>query len=1163
MEELKYITGRLNLDDSLEILPPEDMFYSRNIVHGRSDGRDTGTIENIRGTSPITMNSLTTTGHVCIGSAVAEELDAFFLFFYHATAANQKIIKVSGGQAYNVLNWSGLDFQSDYLISSAIVVDNTLYFSDGYNEARGVDVSRWASYTSAQLDTLGFTEKDILVGRIPPMYSPYWSKSSLNPDGSTPKTNQIKDYNFQFAYQYLYDNNQYSVLSPYTTLVPQNLSTETYKRVRVVFPLDTGYSVLNLAWTDATLYRVGDVVTSAQKVYKCITQHTSSGSLDVTKFTQIGYCSEVPPITVKEIHVYVRNGNEGQFYLVDMIKRDTTTPTKFERSYYDFYNNVNGLPLADRYLIPFDLVPRKPKSIATGKNKLFLGNYTEGYDTPVAIDLSATLVTTEYDEGVSTSERSRAYKMEYGVEIWDGIVWNRQPPTSTYYCVVRYGQYFKLTVLHGTATPFDPATYAGELVDIESTPTVPVQTPYPFPPWTPGVTEHWNTWITESVEVVVYIGAGSSFTSLIGMKTFTDASSYAVGIVFSDSKTGRKSGVYTNDASKINVPYGQYIYNAQINWELLDHTNIPSWADSYSIVITKNLKKSYFIEYHTQNIVYVTVDALGNKTLEYTYSGNAAYVAIDIAGLITAGKGYEYKEGDRIIFENSGNYLDVPVRGLDGTKVMIDSVYLGTLPSTTPFSNVRFQIYTPLKDTFDQLFYEVGQTYKITVDTGQKRYTVQNGAIEGDCVNVQRSKYYFSTVDSEGIGTINIAGATDEIYRGISIDDNDPNAKWDTSVGRPFVIDNIGEVVKSGYFRWSNNWIKDTKINGLNEFDSGNEDFVPVDNGSIQKLQLAGRDKSDGNVLLAVCSISPVSIYLGEVSMNTAGNTSFLIRTIDVVGDVRSHKFRYGSIHPESVIEYMGSVYWYSHYQKSYVRYDVNGVFPISKYKAVNYFRGQAALVQSSHRVISGFDPHYDQLFVTFEAAPSSEKKTIGFIDDGEERKGWVSFYDFAPSAYVEFKGELYSVLAENVYSHTNSTNYTTFYGTEYGWEVGVSFNRAPDVMKEYKVLAIHMQYPTLSATTWNWTAGDLAITDVDFKAVLTNKNGQSTDILYNEFDVDEYILYGAILKDANSTGGVLQGDDIYSTTLQVNISGKLGSLIQLLFAKLSSVPSKGHILSP
>lgn len=40
-------------------------------------------------------------------------------------------------------------------------------------------------------------------------------------------------------------------------------------------------------WADATAYAVGDLVYSAPETYRCITAHTSSGSLDAAKFTQV------------------------------------------------------------------------------------------------------------------------------------------------------------------------------------------------------------------------------------------------------------------------------------------------------------------------------------------------------------------------------------------------------------------------------------------------------------------------------------------------------------------------------------------------------------------------------------------------------------------------------------------------------------------------------------------------------------------------------------------------------------------------------------------------------------------------------------------------------------------------------------------------------------
>jgi hypothetical protein len=77
----------------------------------------------------------------------------------------------------------------------------------------------------------------------------------------------------------------------------------------------------------------------------------------------------------------------------------------------------------------------------------------------------------------------------------------------------------------------------------------------------------------------------------------------------------------------------------------------------------------------------------------------------------------------------------------------------------------------------------------------------------------------------------------------------------------------------------------------------------------------------------------------------------------------------------------------------------------------------------------------------------------------------------------------------------------------------------------------------------------------------VNNRHGQASNVLYNEFEVDENMIYGEIRGDLNATGGILNGDPIYSNTLQTRFTFSGGSYKQLLMMKAGCEPSRGHNL--
>ena len=1122
MKQTRTFLGGLDLDRDPDLVAPNDYIYARNKAGERGTPGDIGLFRNIKGTSTsLAQGSLTDQYDTCIGTVTDYATNDVYLFFYNSNnESNHKIIRFSNGSYSNVIKSSLLGFASTTKILGGFVVGSILYYADG-GEVKAVSVSKWSSSVS------GISDKDILLIKSPPLLAPEFEKL----DGASEDPDVVRLNEYQFSYQFLYETDQYSVLSPYSQLANQGIDGDTYKKIRIHIPIDP--SLVD----------------------------TTDGSYTFENTDSI-------PLTVKEIHIFYRYGNIGNFNKIKKIKRGSSG--NFEYDYFDFYGNVSGTPISERYTVAFDSVPRDVKTIDIARNRIFAGNYIEGYDTPSGIGLTATLTTTEFDtSGNLTKDLTSSYKIQNRKFVYNGTAHTfiAEDSGTPYYAVFKSNKYYEITGIHGGGT-YDPGTYDvnSDTLDTSATPSTLVDEPYPAQPWSDG-DYFYKDEILYQQQVYIYINAGTAISGYAGKKTFAPNSSYRLGLLFSDGP-GRKCGVYSPDSAQIDVPYGHYIFDAKINWALDPSTSayIPDWAEYYSIVITKNLKKSYFIDYHTSNLLYRTVDQDGNITYSYDYTAGITDNVVDISGLISAGKGYEYEEGDRIILFNIGggpdstSTFDVPIRGLDGTKILLDASDWGILSNPT-YNNIRFEIYRPRDNSFTSLFYEVGVTGKIINNGNDRQFSTLTGQLSGDTVNVIRTRYKYDDgsfeADPVGEGDLSVVG--DELYHGISVDDFNPDALWNTDHGRGFIEDDIGERSKPTFVRFGGTYIQDTKINALNEFDPTAEQQCSIENGDIQRLILTTKTQGDGGVLLSIGVTGLDSVYIGETNMNVADGTSFFITSKEVIGDVRPfRKNRRGTLHPESVKQFNGNVFWYDQINKSFVIYDVNGTSDASDNGVISHFIDQTDAIQSGDRVRVGVDPSEGLLFVTFDrvmAGEGTEKKTISFsLDD----KKWKSFYDFAPVQYFEYYGEMYSVVGGAVHSHSvNGSNYTTFYGTLYPYSVTVSFNGEPNIEKEHNVIEMFIDNQML-----DWVGGEQVVTDSDFVVTLTNSKGQSTDIQYDEFDIDEGTLYGPILKDSNSTGGLLEGDDIVSTTLRANILFKDPDKHSIFTIALSSKVSRGHLSS-
>jgi hypothetical protein len=248
----------------------------------------------------------------------------------------------------------------------------------------------------------------------------------------------------------------------------------------------------------------------------------------------------------------------------------------------------------------------------------------------------------------------------------------------------------------------------------------------------------------------------------------------------------------------------------------------------------------------------------------------------------------------------------------------------------------------------------------------------------------------------------------------------------------------------------------------------------------------------------------------------------------------------------------------------AYCRYDTNGIQAISDYKVVRYFEEQSSLNTDSDRVVSGYDPFYKLIYVTFDNASETVKRTIAF---SIPLNRWIGFFHFAPVAYIQ--GTRYVYMPDPVVNGTllkldNTTSFNSFQSngttTRYQTKVTVSFN-AGSVL-EWKACMIQC-----SPSLLEYSGGLQKVKDSALKVTAYNEEGQSSDIRWDEFEPYEGQVFGAFFMSANSpvTYPLLDGDSLYSQTLLMDIEFGRTSVAQthnwIKIVKAGSQLSQGHVL--
>lgn len=186
----------------------------------------------------------------------------------------------------------------------------------------------------------------------------------------------------RFAYRWKYNNDQYSVMSPFS-------DTAFYPNVYKEYSIEDGYNnkMVN-SITDLTLENI-----------------------------------EVPE-GVKEVEILYKESNNTNIYIYsrEIIAGPTTSTLNIEKE------NIYAVLESSQLLRAYDMVPKKAKALEVIGNRLVFGNYETGFDlsgyTP---NLSISLIEVNNGDDLKSLKSGRSY--EFGVVFEDD--YGRQTPVVT------------------------------------------------------------------------------------------------------------------------------------------------------------------------------------------------------------------------------------------------------------------------------------------------------------------------------------------------------------------------------------------------------------------------------------------------------------------------------------------------------------------------------------------------------------------------------------------------------------------------------------------------------------------------------------------------------------------------------------------------------------
>lgn len=844
---------------------------------------------------------------------------------------------------------------------------------------------------------------------------------------------------------------------------------------------------------------------------------------------------------------------------------------------YSFYNDKAGIALDSAYSVkPFDSIPQLAQTIEMAKYRSHMGNYVLGYNSSnliTSLAITYDLSTVTPNSGSTTTTTGEWFQARIVSEVPFGPVYQvylmkvTTPVTPMPYAPVYY-------YTTNNAQPPFPQTINTGLIFIGTTYA--------------DITAYYGNYFNDSTPLSVgslvdqnvssaLLSQNQSINFGVLTKAFKSNAPYQVSINFRDNY-GPAWGIITNDSLLFSTPNTAFSTNQFvefINWSLSNVnalTEIPIEAYYYSINITKCLRTRFFVE-AIGFVIYVTKDASGvYQFTQLNYSANFAGIGINLSFLNSNGMGYIFSEGDIINFFLNGSNYSLSVIGQEGLYVIAQLADVGQLSGS---SLCEFEIYTPYKKQSNEPFFEVAQIFPISnPGTAQRGYSVLAGHIAGDVFVFSRQNSFINYVAE--------AMSPNDIFYKL----------WFTDAGRPDFLDDIGQVSKQDSIAFSNTLILGSKNNGLSTYEALNTKDVYVECGPIRKLQLTSKVANEqGSVMLAICEDETASLYLGETQLLSAASNAFVAQSTDVIGTVNVLKGSFGTVSPESVVEFRGNVFFFDLKNGKVIQYSSNGNFPISQYKATRLWKlfsdqflsltqQQIEALGSRPFIFMAVDPHNWELLVTIPrilAVPpkgylpdypdtiypfdiyDGQAKTIVFKLSVEPNH-WTGAYRHTPEGMTVIQNKVFGFKNGNLYQHNSIIDYSlNIYGTVYKARIMFVANQIPNKPKVYENASVEGNLkPSLM---YFRTEPSLAEYDQ------FDLHEQASDLLDFQFEVKEGQLYSMIFRnklvptaEGMTFDGLLTAEKVRALALKILIEFEPTSVpLDLRYVTLGYQPSKGH----
>lgn len=909
----------------------------------------------------------------------------------------------------------GLNFNKNYFIHSCRVANGLFYFTDNYNQPRrinidaGIKLNQPSYNTSVAAYTSPIDDTVITIIRKPPNYPLSFTKMLAASVGITLNNNQIKNGAFLFTYFYTYRDNEVSTNSMWSSLAPYNYPTDTYDIIRLRVPF-------------------------AEIIQQ-----------DVQKITLGVVYADTKNSRAFEIKTWDK-ANETDLAEINAHNAGSTQLT------YYFANNEVGNAIIN-LTKPYDSVPLLCKTLTIADQRSMLANNRMGFNTPLVSSLTASTITSS--SSITALKTGSARRL--AVVFFDKYM--RQ-------CGVV--PLAKLITVADKSFTY-PTTYEYAIQWVLSNTNAINE----IPDWAYYYTVASTKDISRSSFVQAYAGdifyASKSADGVYSFdKTVYSTDNIGVAIRL-NVLSGQGMGYLFNENDLVNlrVSTGGVVTSVTLgvkeqqgNYLILENSNLGTLSFNsiaiFEIYTPNNQAASNF--YYEQGSIYAisapTTEGRQYGTLTGTIAGDIYLLDRNSLNKITYNlpTGYIVSEtlftlGCTFVSQlaSSSNYStgSSPLQTTSGWNPLTDNSrwIAKTIAQPVTFNIRGTLVYQSTNDNHFNSFLsyndgasstdigiiadhqtDSGIVYRkdinidVTVPAGNRLYIFGNSG--GHSQQFFLSSLVITTMTDGALTKFECMSPNDKYWQ-----------NWFTNAGRIQLVDRIGQQDIKTSVKWSNTFIEGTRTNGLSSFDADDQKLLPLECGEINKLQITSKVENElGIVMLAICEKQTVSLYLGEVQQYGSNKATNLTLSDTVIGSVNILKGNYGTINPESVIEYRGNVYWLDAINGRFVQYSVNGLFPISNFKMTRFWKQWCLQYMSmtnseiealgfSPYVFTAVDPSHNELLISLPKLSNTPPK--GYLPDtglvSETKTAYdvrveYTTADFPLPAHIHYYGKYYYI---------------------------------------------------------------------------------------------------------------------------------------------------------